>query len=192
MGPAGRNEQVTGINILRNKPSILSTLQKNVRAIRAVLHRAHDLLSRRLADHPRSATPSASGPCEAAEPRDPSGGPQAPSFDIVGEERLLREEPAQGVSRRGRASASPSRQRCRARSASALPPSSRPPSRRCSRSGPRAIQGSPILLSLPIFLLSVYTCTLPQSDRTLQYLYYSNARMQLSIHRLAPSSVKRH
>ena len=192
IGPAGRNEQVTGINILRNKPSILSTLQKNVRAIRAVLHRAHGPLSRRLAHHPRCATPSVSGPREAAEPRDPSGGPRSTVVRYRG-----RGAPSAGGARAGRVEARPS---IRLTVTAALS------CKECERSAavikaavakvlakrPRAIQGSPILLSLPVFLLSVYTCTLPQSDTTLQYLYYSNARMQLSIHRLAPSSVKRH
>jgi hypothetical protein len=48
-----------GINILRNTPSILSTLQKNVRAIRAVLDRirlAHDPLVRGFTDHPHPPT----------------------------------------------------------------------------------------------------------------------------------------
>jgi 7-keto-8-aminopelargonate synthetase-like enzyme len=45
-----------GINILRNTPSILSTLPENVRAIRSVLDRHHTFLSRRFADHPYLST----------------------------------------------------------------------------------------------------------------------------------------
>ncbi|KAH8984866.1 serine palmitoyltransferase [Lactarius akahatsu] len=69
-----------GIDILRNMPSILSTLQENVQATRAVL------------DCVEATTPP--NPTTPA-PRD------APSFDIAGEERLLQdivdEALAQGV-----------------------------------------------------------------------------------------------
>ncbi|KAH9164389.1 serine palmitoyltransferase [Lactarius sanguifluus] len=84
-----------GINILRNTPSILSTLQENVRAIRAVLDRVEAitiLLASRLADHPYPpALPNLATPAS----RD------APSFDIAREHRLLQdivdEALAQGV-----------------------------------------------------------------------------------------------
>ncbi len=94
-----------GINILRNTPSILSTLQENVRAIRAVLDRVEVVTipshaaSPIIHIHLRSAatlSPSAKPPNPATPaPRD------APSFDIAGEERLLQdivdEALAQGV-----------------------------------------------------------------------------------------------
>jgi serine palmitoyltransferase len=100
-----------GINILRNTPSILSTLQDNVRAIRAVLERV-DCIA--IPSHPASpiihiyirtapspsahllpvlppaatssvsALAKASNPASAA-PRDP------PTFDIAVEERLLQD-----------------------------------------------------------------------------------------------------
>ncbi len=94
-----------GINTLRNTPSILSTLQENVRAIRAVLDRVEavaipshtPLLIIHI--HLRSAatlSPSAKSPNPATPaPRD------ALSFNIAGEERLLQdivdEARAQGV-----------------------------------------------------------------------------------------------
>lgn len=93
-----------GINILRNTPSILSTLQENVRAIRAVLDRVETITipshaaSPVIHIHLHSATPSAS-----AKPSNPATPAQrdAPSFDIAGEERLLQdivdEALAQGV-----------------------------------------------------------------------------------------------
>src|SRR6266702_1384885 len=84
-----------GINILRNTPSILSTLQENVRAIRAVLDRVEVVTipshaaSPIIDIHLRSAatlSPSAKPPNPAAPaPRD------APSFDIAGEERLVQD-----------------------------------------------------------------------------------------------------
>ncbi|KAI9452050.1 pyridoxal phosphate-dependent transferase [Lactarius psammicola] len=96
-----------GINILRNTPSILSTLQENVRAIRAVLDRVEVITipshaaSPIIHIHLRSAatlspTPSAKPPNPATPaPRD------APTFDIIGEEHLLQdivdEALAQGV-----------------------------------------------------------------------------------------------
>ena len=92
-----------GINILRHTPSLLSTLQDNVRAVRAVLDKL-DLIT--IPSHPASplihihvrppaasslAVPAAhkgghhhSSPA-SIEPRD------APVFDIAGEERLLQE-----------------------------------------------------------------------------------------------------
>ena len=93
-----------GINILRNTPSILSTLQENVRVIRAVLDRIHSLMIPSHTASPithiylRTATPSLSvaapNPATAAS-RD------APSFDIPGEEHVLQdvvdEVLAQGV-----------------------------------------------------------------------------------------------
>ena len=58
-----------GINILRNTPSILSTLQENVRAIRAVLDRVDAILARRLADHPHP--PAFSGAVIGCDPEGP-------------------------------------------------------------------------------------------------------------------------
>ena len=85
-----------GINILRNTPSILSTLQENVRTIRAVLdrveiltipsHAASTIIHMQL----RSATPSASGPTKPANRATPASR-DAPTFDIAGEERLLQD-----------------------------------------------------------------------------------------------------
>jgi len=95
-----------GINILRNTPSILSTLQENVRAIRAVLERV-DCIT--IPSHPASpiihihvrtppathlhplaltgSTPATTKPSNPASPvpRD------APAFDIAVEERLLQD-----------------------------------------------------------------------------------------------------
>ncbi len=83
------------INVLRNTPSILSTLQENVRAIRAMLDRVEAVTipshaaSPIIHIHLRSAatlSPSAKPPNPAAPaPRD------APSFDIAGEERLVQD-----------------------------------------------------------------------------------------------------
>jgi len=104
-----------GINILRNTPSILSTLQENIRAIRVVLERV-DCIT--IPSHPASPiihihvrSPSATHllPVAAAtssgsvKPSNPaSAAPRAaPSFDIAVEERLLQdivdEALAQGV-----------------------------------------------------------------------------------------------
>ncbi|KAH9009372.1 serine palmitoyltransferase [Lactarius deliciosus] len=98
-----------GINILRNTPSILSTLQENVRAIRAVLDRIEAIT---IPSHPASpivhiylrsaATLSASTSVSAKPPNPATPAPRdAPSFDIAGEERLLQdvvdEALAQGV-----------------------------------------------------------------------------------------------
>ncbi|KAH9016170.1 hypothetical protein EDB84DRAFT_1632326, partial [Lactarius hengduanensis] len=98
-----------GINILRNTPSILSTLQENVRAIRAVLdpvkaitipsHPASPIIHTHLHSAPmRSASTSAS----AKPPNPATPAPRdAPSFNTAGEERLLQdivdEALAQGV-----------------------------------------------------------------------------------------------
>ncbi|KAI0327510.1 serine palmitoyltransferase [Cubamyces sp. BRFM 1775] len=102
-----------GINILRNTPSILTTLQENVRAVRAILDRV-DCIN--IPSHPASAvihlqirwstlqvpTPSTSSPSKqsrsnplSVKPRDP------PQFNVELEERLLQdivdEALAQGV-----------------------------------------------------------------------------------------------
>ena len=83
-----------GINILRNTPSTLSTLQENVRAIRAVL----DLIDAvTIASHAASpidhiqlrfATPSASALVKPVKPATPAPR-DAFSSDIAGEGRLL-------------------------------------------------------------------------------------------------------
>jgi serine palmitoyltransferase len=104
-----------GISILRNSPSILSTLQENARAIRAVLERV-DCIT--IPSHPASPiihihvrTPSAThllpnaatATSASAKPSNPaSAAPRdAPSFDVAVEERLLQdivdEALAQGV-----------------------------------------------------------------------------------------------
>ena len=95
-----------GTNILRNMPSILSTLQENVRAIRAVLDRVDAITipshaaSPIIHIHLRSPAPSSAATLKAPNPtthapREP------PSFDIAGEERVLQdivdEVLAQGV-----------------------------------------------------------------------------------------------
>ena len=95
-----------GINILRNTPSILSTLQENVRAIRAILDRVEAITipshaaSPIIHIHLRSAMPSASASTKAPNAATPAPR-EAPSFDIAGEERLLQdivdEVLAQGV-----------------------------------------------------------------------------------------------
>ena len=95
-----------GINILRNTPSILSTLQENVRAIRGVLDRVDAITipshaaSPIIYIHLRSATPSASASAKVPNPATPAPR-ETPSFDIAGEERLLQdivdEVLAQGV-----------------------------------------------------------------------------------------------
>lgn len=92
-----------GINILRNTPSLLATLQDNVRAVRAVLDKL-DLIT--IPSHPASPLihihvrpPTASS---LAVPAAHQGGSHhsspasivardAPVFDIAGEERLLQE-----------------------------------------------------------------------------------------------------
>ena len=81
-----------GINILRNTPSILSTLQENVRAIHAVLDRIDAVTIPSHAASPinhmqlRSATLSASA--KPVNPATPAPRDEA-SFDIAGKERLL-------------------------------------------------------------------------------------------------------
>ncbi|KAH9052200.1 serine palmitoyltransferase [Lactarius vividus] len=95
-----------GINILRNTPSILSTLQENVRAIRAVLDRVEAITIPSHAASPiihiqlRSSAPAVPIPAKPSNPATPAPR-EAPSFDIEGEERLLQdivdEALAQGV-----------------------------------------------------------------------------------------------
>jgi len=104
-----------GINILRNTPSILSTLQENVRAMRAVFERV-DCIT--IPSHPASpiihihvrtppathlhplAPPSSSAAAKPSNPASPVAR-DAPAFDIAAEERLLQdivdEALAQGV-----------------------------------------------------------------------------------------------
>jgi len=93
-----------GINILRNTPSILSTLQENVRAMRAVFERV-DCIT--IPSHPASpiihihvrtppAThlhPLAPPSSAAAKPSNPASpvARDAPAFDIAAEERLLQD-----------------------------------------------------------------------------------------------------
>ncbi|KAH8979343.1 hypothetical protein EDB92DRAFT_1806561 [Lactarius akahatsu] len=88
-----------GVNILRNTPSILSTLQENVRTIRAVLdpveaitipsHPASPIIHTHLHSAPmRSASTSGS----AKPPNTATPAPRnALSFDTAGEERLLQD-----------------------------------------------------------------------------------------------------
>ena len=108
-----------GINILRNTPSILSTLQENIRAIRSILERVdcitipshaaspiiHIYLrnTTTVATHLHPLTLSAPVTTVAAKPSNPAS-PEprdAPTFDIAVEERLLQdivdEALAQGV-----------------------------------------------------------------------------------------------
>ncbi len=79
-----------GINILRNTPSILSTLQENVRAIRAVLDRVEVVT---IPSH--AASPivhihlrSAAIPSTSSKPLNPAtpAPRDAPSFDTAGED----------------------------------------------------------------------------------------------------------
>jgi serine palmitoyltransferase len=91
-----------GINILRNTPSILSTLQENIRAIRTVLervdcitipsHAASPIIHIYVRAQPTAAT-------AAGSMLSPNSAP--PAFDIAVEERLLQdvvdEALAQGV-----------------------------------------------------------------------------------------------
>ena len=85
-----------GINILRNTPSILSTLQENGRAINIPSPAASPIIHIHLRSPAQlsSATLKAPNPATPA-PREP------PSFDIAGEERVLQdivdEVLAQGV-----------------------------------------------------------------------------------------------
>ncbi|KAI9438087.1 hypothetical protein H4582DRAFT_1952629 [Lactarius indigo] len=97
------------IDILRNTPSILITLQENVRAMRAVLDRVDGITiplhaaSPIIHIHLRSAaTLSASTPASAKPPNPATPTPRdGPSFDIAGEERIpqgiVDETLAQGV-----------------------------------------------------------------------------------------------
>ena len=94
-----------GINILRNTPSILSTLQENIRAIRTVLERVDCITipshaaSPIIHIHVRSQAPAAAtaGPKSSSS----SSNSAPPAFDIAVEERLLQdivdEALAQGV-----------------------------------------------------------------------------------------------
>ncbi|KAI9438081.1 serine palmitoyltransferase [Lactarius indigo] len=98
-----------GINILRNTPSILSTLQENVRAMRAVLDRVDGITIPSHAASPiihihlrSAATLSASTPTSAKLPNPATPAPRdGPWFDIACEERILQdivdETLAQGV-----------------------------------------------------------------------------------------------
>ena len=93
-----------GINILRSAPSILSTLQDNIRAIRAVLERVDCITIPSHAASPiihiYMRSPSAS-PTHLLPTSPAKAGRDAQSFDIVTEERLLQdivdEVLAQGV-----------------------------------------------------------------------------------------------
>ena len=87
-----------GINILRNTPSILSTLQENIRAIRTILERVDCITIPSHAASPiihiyvRTQAPTLAAAAAKSTP---------PSFDIAVEERLLQdivdEALAQGV-----------------------------------------------------------------------------------------------
>ena len=83
-----------GINTPQNMPSILSTLQENVRAIRAVLERVEVITipshaaSPIIHIHLRSATSSASAKVLNPATPAPRG---VPSFDFADEERLLQD-----------------------------------------------------------------------------------------------------
>lgn len=103
-----------GINILRDAPSIMTTLQENVRAVHAVLDKVDCII---IPSHPASpiihlqvkplpttslAPPSASSPPPLKKSQPNSVHPYNPqSFDIIEEERLLQqvveESLAQGV-----------------------------------------------------------------------------------------------
>jgi serine palmitoyltransferase len=94
-----------GINILRNTPSLLSTLQENVRAIRAVLdrvdcitvpsHPASPLIHfyiRPLSSNSLTPQAAADAPRPGARSNPTSVLPHTPeTFDIPAEERLLQE-----------------------------------------------------------------------------------------------------
>lgn len=104
-----------GINILRNTPSILSTLQENIHVMRAILERV-DCIT--IPSHPASpiihihvrtppathmsplSVPAASASAKPSNPASPAPR-DAPTFDIAAEERLLQdivdEALAQGV-----------------------------------------------------------------------------------------------
>lgn len=104
-----------GINILRNTPSILSTLQENIHAMRAILERVDcitipsHLASPIIHIHVRTpptthlsplSVPAASASAKPSNPASPASR-DAPTFDIAAEERLLQdivdEALAQGV-----------------------------------------------------------------------------------------------
>ncbi|KAI0265363.1 serine palmitoyltransferase [Gloeopeniophorella convolvens] len=85
-----------GINILRNTPSVLTALQENIRAMRAVLERADGIV---IPSHPASPiihihlrAPSDSAPA-ASKPSNPVHAHvrDAPVFDIAAEEHVLQE-----------------------------------------------------------------------------------------------------
>ncbi|KAH9014995.1 hypothetical protein EDB85DRAFT_1876116, partial [Lactarius pseudohatsudake] len=84
-----------GIKLLRNTPSILSTLQENVRAIRAVLDRVETITipshaaTPAIHIHLRSSAPAASVSAKPSNPATPAPR-EASSFDIVGG-RLLQD-----------------------------------------------------------------------------------------------------
>lgn len=94
-----------GINILRNTPSILSTLQENIRAIRTVLERVDCITipshaaSPIIHIHVRSQAPAAATAGSKSSSSSSNSAP--PAFDIAVEERLLQdivdEALAQGV-----------------------------------------------------------------------------------------------
>ena len=96
-----------GIDFLRNTPSILSTLQETVRAIRVVLDRIDSVTIHSHAASPiihihlRTATPSQSVAAPKAPNPATAASRDAPSFEISGEEGLLQdiidEVLAQGV-----------------------------------------------------------------------------------------------
>ena len=86
-----------GINILRIMPSILSTLQENMRAIYAVLDRIDSVTIPSHAVSPiihiylRTATLSLSVAAPKAPNPATAASRDAPSFDIPGEERVLQD-----------------------------------------------------------------------------------------------------
>ena len=86
-----------GVIILRSRPSILSTLQENVRAIRTLLDRIDTLTipshaaSPIIHIHLRTATPSLSVPAPKSPSPATAASRDAPSFDILGEERVLQD-----------------------------------------------------------------------------------------------------
>ena len=85
-----------GINILRNTQSILSALQENVRAIRAVLDRVDAITipshaaSLIIHIHLRSPAQSSAVTLKAPNPSTPAPR-EPPSFDIAGEEHVLQD-----------------------------------------------------------------------------------------------------
>ena len=84
------------INILRNTPSILSALQENVRAIRAVLDRVDTIaIPSRAASpiiHIHLRSPAQSSAVTLKTPNQYTPAPrEPPSFDIAGEEHVLQD-----------------------------------------------------------------------------------------------------